>query len=437
MKPKTKKQREIVELFQKLPAITERQREWAFANCSENKAFKSKNVAWCSECGGSFDVVGSELAVMLLGDKVICPHCGKKLKVEVSKKRKSGEKFYFTIVTTLKGYQVVRNFIVKKFVRKGEKPFQDIDEAVQLWIDENGHEEVIARPSKAILGCYDAWDFSKPMELRRRHTSGYWDYNPDKYLISGAWVYPKRNLLPKVKRNGYTGRNNYGIPESEHIKMLLTDPEAEWLEKTGQYSLFKLKYNRGIPERFRHAIHVANRARYKVKDASMWVDYLELLEYFHLDTHNAHYVCPRNLKAEHDRLDAKKKRIEAKRAAEKKKKEAAKDEAIYRADKQAFFGIRFGNDSIVVSVIQSVAALIEEGEAMHHCVASYRRKKESLILSARDREGKRIETVEVNLKTFKVVQSRAVCNGTSERHNEIVALVEKNMHLIRRAASAA
>lgn len=437
MKPKTGKQREVVELFQKLPAITERQREWAFANCSQNKAYQCKKNMWCTECGGVFGTSNSDLGVTILGDNVVCPHCGKKLKIEVCRAQKAGGRFYFTIVTTLKGYQVVRNFSVKKFVRKGEKPLQYIDEAVQLWIDENGHEEVIARPCNAIMGCYDAWDFTKPMELRRRNRGNDYSYNPDKYLISGAWVYPKRNLLPKVKRNGYTGRNNTGIPESEHIKMLLTDPEAEWLEKTGQYSLFRLKYNRGSLARYRHAIRIANRAGYKVKDASMWIDYIELLEYFRLDTHNALYVCPRNLKAEHDRLYSKKQRIEAKRAAEKKKKEAAKDEAKYKADKHAYFGICFGNDNIVVSVIQSVAALIEEGEAMHHCVASYRLKKESLILSARDREGKRIETVEVNLKTFKVVQSRAVCNGTSDRHDEIIALVEKNMHLIQKATKAA
>ncbi|MDE6436628.1 MAG: PcfJ domain-containing protein, partial [Muribaculaceae bacterium] len=95
-----------------------------------------------------------------------------------------------------------------------------------------------------------------------------------------------------------------------------------------------------------------------------------------------------------------------------------------------------GNDNVVISVISSVADMLAEGEAMHHCVygAGYYRKKDSLILSARDKDGKRLETIEVNLRTFQVEQSRAVCNKTSARHHEILDLMQKNMHLIRAAA---
>ena len=49
--------------------------------------------------------------------------------------------------------------------------------------------------------------------------------------------------------------------------------------------------------------------------------------------------------------------------------------------------------------------------------------------------GERMETVEVSLKTFQVIQSRAVCNHTSAYHNRIIELVNRNMGLIRRAAS--
>lgn len=45
-------------------------------------------------------------------------------------------------------------------------------------------------------------------------------------------------------------------------------------------------------------------------------------------------------------------------------------------------------------------------------------------------DGKRIETVEVSLKTFHVVQSRGVCNFCTEYHDRIVALVEQNADLI-------
>lgn len=74
------------------------------------------------------------------------------------------------------------------------------------------------------------------------------------------------------------------------------------------------------------------------------------------------------------------------------------------------------------------------GMAMHHCVYQngYHRRPECLILSAKDTAGKRLETIEVNLKTLDIVQSRSFCNGVSEYHDQIVKLVKKNMNLIRR-----
>ena len=47
-----------------------------------------------------------------------------------------------------------------------------------------------------------------------------------------------------------------------------------------------------------------------------------------------------------------------------------------------------------------------------------------------------IETVEVSLTTFKVVQSRGVCNSNTEYHDRIISLVESNAELIRKRMSA-
>ena len=71
---------------------------------------------------------------------------------------------------------------------------------------------------------------------------------------------------------------------------------------------------------------------------------------------------------------------------------------------------------------------------MHHCVYKnlFYIRQEFLILSAKDTAGKRLETIEVNLKTLDIVQSRSFCNGVSEYHDQIVKLVKKNMNLIRR-----
>ena len=70
---------------------------------------------------------------------------------------------------------------------------------------------------------------------------------------------------------------------------------------------------------------------------------------------------------------------------------------------------------------------------MHHCVFSnaYYLKEDSLILSATI-EGKRIETIEMSLRTLEVVQSRGVCNKNTEYHEQIVKIVNANRGLISR-----
>ena len=82
---------------------------------------------------------------------------------------------------------------------------------------------------------------------------------------------------------------------------------------------------------------------------------------------------------------------------------------------------------------RQVDEFYEEGKAMHHCVYAnaYYNNENSLILSARIDE-RRIETVEVDLRTLKVVQSRGVCNSNTEYHDRIIKLVEDNAEQIRK-----
>ena len=92
---------------------------------------------------------------------------------------------------------------------------------------------------------------------------------------------------------------------------------------------------------------------------------------------------------------------------------------------------------MVITVIQSVADMEDEGSKMHHCVFAmgYYKRKDSLILTARSAaDGKRIETIEVSLKTFKVVQSRGMQNSNTPYHDEIINLVNSNINLIKQAS---
>lgn len=210
------------------------------------------------------------------------------------------------------------------------------------------------------------------------------------------------------------------------------------LLKTKQYSLLNFYMHRGG---LSHpwAVNICNRNGYIIKDGSMYDDYLHLLDYFHLDTHNAHYVCPKDLKKAHDELLKRRQKIEAKQRIENERKARVEKMGRMKLDIQSFIrriqpfiGMEIKDKTIVIRPLESVTQFYQEGKTMHHCVYSneYYKKSNSLILSATV-GGKRMETVEVSLRTFSIVQSRAVCNGVSPYHNRIIEMVNKNMNLIK------
>jgi hypothetical protein len=160
---------------------------------------------------------------------------------------------------------------------------------------------------------------------------------------------------------------------------------------------------------------------------------MNLLDFFGKDLHNAKYVCPVDLTAEHDRYVKKKREWDKKQQEEQARTKALEDEALFRELKSKFFGIQFTDGLIQVRTLESVEEIMREGDTMHHCVfaSEYHLKPDSLILSACI-EDKRIETVELSLSKMKVVQSRGICNKNTEYHDRIINLVEQNIRLFQK-----
>lgn len=425
-----------MELSGKLPPLTRHQIEYAKTHVFPMLAYRNKVSGWCTNCGSEIKFDRNSNAKY-----VVCPHCGKRLEIENSKQRKYRFRAYFTIVCTFGGYQVVRHFFCTKKIRKSMSPEYEMDEVVQNWIEPSGKETIVARSTIAFTQYYDFWNMESEMSIKYRR--GYYSYCGSRYDIDNTVIYPNVGLLKEVRRNGLKSLKEYDILSANRlISSLLSDRETELLVKHHQKELIvhkiRTSYHNKSLSTLKHpeAIKIACRHKYIVRDASMWLDYVEMLEHFGLDVHNPHYVCPLDLKEAHDRLLARKQREEAKIKREKMIAEAKQYEEKYQSAKAPYFGIVFGNENIVISVVQSVAEMATEGAEMHHCVFAmkYYAKDKSLILSAKDKKGNRIETIEVNLDTFKVVQSRGVCNQNSPYHDQILKLMEENMYLIKKAA---
>lgn len=430
MRPRTKRERLVAELSSKLPAITETQIRWGKKHCFPHNVYRCKDEMWCSECGKMWvDTTGQKEGY------IRCPYCGERLKIKISRKKKLCQYEYMTIVTAVDKFQVLRHVEIGK--HKGMKMgeiFYHSTEVCQQWITEDRKETVMAMPMN--MGK-NAWIYTQPISIK--NSVDCYGYNC--YDING-YVYPKVKLLPILRRNGLR-TSFHGVTPARMIRAILGENKyAEMLLKTKQYGMLDFYMHRGC---LSHpwTVNICNRNGYIIKDGSMYDDYLHLLDYFHLDTHNANYVCPKNLKKEHDKLMERKRNIEEMARVKwerilrmKKEKELKKNIALFWKKIQPFLGMEIKEEGIVIRPLESVTQFYQEGKAMHHCVydAEYYKKSDCIILSAQ-KEGRRLETVEISLKTFEIVESRAIYNGVSLYHDKIIELVNRNMWMIRRAAS--
>ncbi len=417
MKPKNKFQQQVVEASETLPAITNEQIQWGYDNAIEYLGYRSKKgIVTCSKCGHSWQGEG-ELITTILGCD--CPNCKSKLTVKATAKRTFNDSYYMTVIDAHKGYQVLRTIMLGYTSKIEELPKYSASEVMQRWIASDGKYCTFAR-LRQTMGTmyYDSWIFHTPLELRQEIDV----YNR---IYTGA-VYPKQKLTPELKRTGYK-KALYNQKPLDLFRILLTDSKAETLIKAGYIKLLKRIMDSGWKnvDNYWQSIRICIRNNYKIKDATLWCDYIDLLRFFGKDLHNAKYVCPDNLNAEHDRYVAKKAKADAQLVIE---KQLVKEDS-FREAKAKFFGLIFSDGLINVRVLESVAEIITEGKAMHHCVGSYHSKEDSLILSACI-DGKRIETIEVSISQLKVIQSRGVCNKNTKYHNQIIDLVNRNISLI-------
>lgn len=423
MEPRNKFQQRVVEASKTLPKLTKAQVKWAYKNCIEHIGHKSaKGVITCLDCGHQWTDKG------LTDEYTNCPHCNLKLKIEATRKRCFLDYEYLCIVTACNGFQVLRFLYVECKMKVGEEPQYYHSEVVQRWIAPDGKYATLAKLRP--MGFFGhTWNWWSDLEIR-----------PDKslYNITPTEIYPRQKLIPEIKRSGFNG-DFYNLTPFDLFHYILTENRAETLLKAGQIGLlqyFAYHTSRNISD-YWASVKIATRNRYTPSDAGAWCDYIELLRFFGKDLHNTKYVCPDNLRAEHDRYVQKKKAWSEQVRKEESKKKALEDETKFQEMKSRFFGVQFSDGLIQIRVLESVQEVMAEAEAMHHCLFSnnYHLKPDSLILSACI-DGKRVETIEISLSALKVLQSQGVCNQMTEYHNRIIKLVNKNIPLIQKRLSA-
>lgn len=383
MKPRNKIQREVVAISAKIPPITDKQKQWGITHCYTAKERTYKKAMYR----------------------------------------------YFVISSRVKNWQVCRFFQIRK-----QRQLYELIEPVRLWFNEDGHMEVEAMNRFCLSGKMDSWIIDSELTLKNIPAT-YKDYT-QMLPISASKI---TSALPILKRNGLKG-SFHNMQPRDVIEGLIQNNMFETLWKCRQYSLLHalaFGWNRDYNNAGKmSAVKIVLRHGYKVTDGRMWLDMVDMLERLHKDIRNPKFVCPADLKEGHNkalewlnRYDEKQRKIsEQKKLLE--DKIAAKRYGIAR---KSFMGMVLSDGKVVVRVLPTVESVMQEGEAMHHCVFAneYYKKLDSLLLTAKV-DGKRAETIEVDLKRYELVQSRGICNQNSKYHEEIVSLVNDNMDVIRK-----
>ena len=186
MKPRNKFEKAVVASNARLTAISYKAEEWAVRNVVKHIAFRtSGHKCTCGDCGETFEHKGK-------GNVTIrCPHCGHKVEITDTLKRKRKEANYFSTLEAIDGLQVQRVFLLTVIYSKGNPIKTDCREVCRMWVNVQGKVAVTAR--KRAMGYYvDSFNWGSSIELRNLYDV-HW-------CISDAYVYPRYSLIPELRR---------------------------------------------------------------------------------------------------------------------------------------------------------------------------------------------------------------------------------------------
>lgn len=347
----------------------------------------------------------------------------------IEKNHTIGETEYFAIFEKVEEWQVIRMFLYRSWSKKREA----LHEPLRYWFKADG-SSVIECKNRQCLGNYyiDSWIWDSDMKIRKCNGSR----NIRNLYANHVKI---RSLIPELKRTRFYANDKCvrNLMPFWFVQSLLKDNRIETLFKLRQTWLIWKFYHYDtnlLTDNMWQSIRIALRHGYhwdSKREINDWCDMIRDLEYLGLDTRNPHYICPKYLQEAHQHWIEKAHKKRNLKWLEEERKKIAKYEHVFYENRKNYLDMLFTDGKIDIRTIPTAMGIKEEGKAMHHCVGSYYNEPNSLILSAKI-NGKRIETIEVNLTTFELVQSRGLQNEETKYHDRIVNLVNSNMNEIQR-----
>lgn len=480
----TKTQVEIEGLAGRVPKITEKQIAWAKKNYTYTIGILGtrERECVCPECHETLHVSEGKS-----DETHRCPYCGAKLQISryydsrvcqwsahgiMRDYHKEG---FFQVMNVVGDWQVTRLFYMERwcYVRKDNTPWT-FYEVCQAWNNPKyGKTHFRSLPKNCSLG----WHFN-PYSL---HTWRYECTNPDtwsynKYIEcdnalearrpGGANYFDTNKIAPDAKVSKEFKRMGVSVSAIKAVKNLTAlglfeglskgnyKPCYETLIKGKAFDLFDKitsREYRADADKYFTAWKICKRHGYDYKrNYTEWIDTLKLVFKRGLDYRNPKFVCPDDLHGLHNQLLDLERRDEERREeiarrerierlhqqTEKEMKDIEKAESGFKKRREKYFGINIKSDLFNIVALKSVKEFKYEGTYLAHCVfrCGYYRKENSLILSARDENNNPIETIEIDLRDFTILQCYGNKDTYSPLHKEIIKTMEENMWQVKEIA---
>lgn len=329
---------------------------------------------------------------------------------------------YYLVFERCHEFQVIRYYYITT---------KSCFEFAQIWFNKDCKIALAKNRTMTV----DGWIRNSTMSIKP-----WFKYGNENTYLGGferlGWSgYIIRSVLPELRQRGLR-TSSHGINPFKLCLCLLHSNRIETLFKLGQYRLanyFCQSYHK-FDDYVWQAIRIALRHGYHwdtCNEVSDWMDMLDDLHYLGLDTHNPHYICPANLTEAHQHYIEKRRIKDEEEQLKMEMKNIMAYEPTFFKNREQFFGMMFSKGHVTIQIIPTAMAIKEEGIAMHHCVGGYYNQPNSLILSAKV-DGKRMETIEVDLTDYRIVQSRGLQNKQTSYHNLIVHLMKQGLPEIKK-----
>lgn len=438
MRPRTATQKEVVALSEQLPpltlaqAIQIRQPFWDEKRYMDGWANPKTGVHTCTLCGHQWTGYIDETA--------ICPHCGKHLiitKCRKTRPQNNIEGFYSSVIQEFQGWQVVRVFCVRRFMRSGSLDSEFIYFPVQeIWMDEK--HQIMLSASKVMYSAYyrDGMQYSAYSDLTLRSQVEYIDTKAD--IIE--------SVIPIIQRNGFDGDCRDWQPAYLFHK-LLTDNQFESYWKRKLFYLCDLQDNgRANQPQYQKPIKdfIRTKGNWSSKrECDEWFDMIDMMIRLGKDTNKTSLTCPDDIHKKHQQYSDALAVIRAREQRERdhinalKKAERLKElNKRYIKERKKFFEMQLATKTLNARVLKNIKEFEDEGVALDNCVFTSEyynmiSHPNSLILTIRKPDDKRVEVCELSLSTFKIIQCYGIHNQHTKYHRECMKLINDNIHIIK------